>query len=298
MLAKTLRLAIYFTFFWAMAASAFFASLSWWLAVLIGLAVMFFYAWVLVLGFALTHWINRDDAATRAHIGQLARAWWGEIISCGRVFLWWQAFRERAIPDYLPITDPPRRGVVLIHGFICNRAFWTPYMRQLQAQGIPFVALSLEPVFASINRYRPTVEQAVQRLNQHTGLAPNLVGHSMGGLVARAWIQTRADVDAFHRLITIGSPHHGTALSLFSPFANAQQMQRGHEWHQLLGARETPAIRARFTCWYSHCDNIVLPASTATLIGADNRFVPARGHVDMAFDPTVMAGTFALLRDD
>ena len=45
---------------------------------------------------------------------------------------------------------------------------------------------------------------------------------------------------------------------------------------------------ALFTCWYSNCDNIVFPASTAALAGADNRFVDGLAHVQMAFDPGVM----------
>ncbi|RYF38882.1 MAG: permease, partial [Comamonadaceae bacterium] len=43
-----------------------------------------------------------------------------------------------------------------------------------------------------------------------------------------------------------------------------------------------------FTCWYSNCDNIVFPTSTAQLQGADNRFVDGVAHVQMAFHPEVM----------
>lgn len=296
MLAQTSRLIIYIVLVFTAAAIALLAVISPGLAFagMLGMTGCLFLT--SVLGFALVHWINYNDSAPLATPGQLLAAWWGETLACWRVFFWWQPFREQAMADYLPIVQEPVRGVVLIHGFICNRAFWTPYMRQLEAQGIPFVAVNLEPVFTSIDQYSPIIEGAVQRLTRHTGLAPNLVGHSMGGLAARAWIQTRTENDGFHHLVTIGSPHHGTALSLFSPFANTQQMQRNHVWHQHLGARETPALRKKFTCWYSHCDNIVVPADTAMLEGADNRFVAAKGHVDMAFDPSVMAGTFSLLR--
>jgi len=47
-------------------------------------------------------------------------------------------------------------------------------------------------------------------------------------------------------------------------------------------------LRSRFVCWYSNCDNVVFPASTATLPGADNRFVPGLPHVGLAFDAAVM----------
>ena len=55
------------------------------------------------------------------------------------------------------------------------------------------------------------------------------------------------------------------------------------------------ALAQRFTCWNSHADNIVFPASTATLAGADNRHVAGVPHVAMAFHPKVMAETLKLL---
>jgi triacylglycerol lipase len=43
-----------------------------------------------------------------------------------------------------------------------------------------------------------------------------------------------------------------------------------------------------FTCFYSHCDNIVMPASSAALAGAVNRHLEGEPHVAMAFAPQVL----------
>ena len=56
-----------------------------------------------------------------------------------------------------------------------------------------------------------------------------------------------------------------------------------------LAAGESPQRRTGFTCFYGHADNIVFPASTATLAGADNRFLDGLAHVQMALHPEVMA---------
>ena len=72
-------------------------------------------------------------------------------------------------------------------------------------------------------------------------------------------------------------------------------MRVGGAWLRQLAADESPALAQRFTCWYSHADNIVFPASTATLAGADNRHVAGVPHVAMAFHPKVMADTLKLL---
>jgi hypothetical protein len=50
-----------------------------------------------------------------------------------------------------------------------------------------------------------------------------------------------------------------------------------------------------FVCYYSNSDNIVMPASTACLPGADNRHMPGVAHVALALDPQVMAESLALI---
>ena len=49
-----------------------------------------------------------------------------------------------------------------------------------------------------------------------------------------------------------------------------------------------------FTCYYSACDNIVFPASTAVLPGARHVLLEAVAHVDMAFLPALMDAVLAL----
>lgn len=65
-------------------------------------------------------------------------------------------------------------------------------------------------------------------------------------------------------------------------------MSLAGEWVGALQKAEPVGRAALFTCWYSNCDNIVFPASTAALAGADNRFVGGLAHVEMAFDAEVM----------
>jgi pimeloyl-ACP methyl ester carboxylesterase len=251
-------------------------------------AVLFGHAAVLGLEFVLMARINRDDAAPRAGLGQLLRAWWGESVSAPRVFCWRQPFRSRALADHLPATAEPGRGVVFVHGFVCNRGLWNPWLRQLRAQGRPFVAVDLEPVFGSIDDYAPIIEAAVAKLESATGLAPVIVAHSMGGLAVRRWLSTTR-VERAHHVITLGTPHHGTWLARLALTINSRQMQRASRWIEQLATSEPADLAQRFTCFYSHCDNIVFPASTATLPGADNRHLSATAHVHMTDHPAPRA---------
>lgn len=257
-------------------------------AVLGALLPLAIFVWVMAVEFVLMHLANRADAAPRARLPQVLAAWWAEVRVALRVFCWRQPFRHRSLPDWLPPQPTGQRGVVLVHGFMCNRGFWLPWLARLQGAGHACVAVNLEPVLGSIDEYADTIEDAVQRVTAATGAPPVLLCHSMGGLAVRAWLRAYQADDRVHRVLTLGTPHGGTWLGQFSRAVNGRQMGLAGDWVVALQQAE-PAERAGlFICWVSNCDNIVFPASTAALPGADNRWVGGLAHVQMAFDPGVM----------
>lgn len=239
----------------------------------------------MALEFVLMAAVHGADPTPKPTVPQLLRAWWGEVTTSPRVFCWQQPFRADAEPDHTP-TGARRRGVVLVHGFVCNRGFWNRWMPRLRAADVPFVAVNLEPVFGALSGYVAAVEHAVARLEAATGVAPVVVGHSMGGLVTRAWL-AGTHAARVHHVVTIGTPHGGTWAARFSRSANALDMRVGSPFQQNLIAHEPPPVRARFTCFFSNCDNIVYPPTAATLAGADNRHVPGAAHVHLADHPAV-----------
>jgi triacylglycerol esterase/lipase EstA (alpha/beta hydrolase family) len=135
-------------------------------------------------------------------------------------------------------------------------------------------------------------------MTQATGKPPLLVGHSMGGLAVRAWLRDH-DADArVHGVVTIGTPHHGTWLGRFGFAPNAQQMRWQSPWLLQLVAAEPAQRYRRFTCFWGHCDNIVFPASTATLPGADNRHLRSHAHVHLLRHPQVLNTVLQRLAED
>jgi triacylglycerol lipase len=238
--------------------------------------------------------------------GEVVRAWAAEVVTAVRVFGWQQPFRHRAEPDHLPADSVGRTAVLLVHGFVCNRGFWNRWMRRLRAEGVPFVAVSLEPVFGDIDTLAPQLTPAVHAVLRATGRPPLIVAHSMGGLVVRAWLrqvhgqmhgQMPADPElvqaaAALRVVTLGTPHHGTRLGDLGQSPSAVQMRLSSDWLQALAASEhtrQPSPYRGWTCFWSTCDNIVFPASTATLAGAHAWHVAGRAHVDLTDAPEVLA---------
>ena len=260
------------------------------------LVLVFGHAAVLGLEFVILYRVRQGDGTPLASAGQLLRAWAVETGEAIRVFGWCQPWRWRAVPDRLNGPGVPgRHGIVFVHGFVSNRGFWNPWLRRVHAEGRAFVAVNLEPVFGSIDEYVSALDAAVAQVRAATGLPPMLVCHSMGGLVARAWLRTQPENDAVAHVVTIGSPHRGTWLASFGHLPSSRQMRLDGAWIKELGRGWTPQAGRQFTCWYSNCDNIVMPPSVATLPGADNRLVQGAAHVALAFRSQVMDGSLRLL---
>ena len=202
------------------------------------LLIVFGYAAFLALEVGLVRWVHGADPAPRATWGQLAAAWWHEVGWAPRIFCWQQPFRSRRWPDHLPPMAAGRRGVLLVHGFVCNRGFWNAWMARLHALDVPYVAVNLEPVFGAIDDYAAAIEDGVRRLEAATGRPPVAVAHSMGGLALRAWWSSQADPARLAHALTLGTPHHGTWLARYALSPNVRQMQdrkstrlnSSHEW--------------------------------------------------------------------
>ena len=271
-----------------------------WLAVVGAALCLLGYALVLGLEGLAAARLNKTDEAPQAGWSGVAGAWWQEVRVAPQVFAWRQPFRWRELPDTVATKAAAPGAAVLIHGFVCNRGFWLPWMSALRERGVPYASVNLEPVFGPIDDYVGLIEEAVDRAEGLSALKPVLVCHSMGGLAARAWLASAPGNAARVRsVITIGTPHHGTWLARLSHLENGQQMRPDGPWLAALArleAAQAPAGRGSlFVCWYANTDNVVFPAQTATLPGADNRLIRGAAHVDLAFHPTVMNESLSML---
>ena len=242
---------------------------------------------MLVVEMLLARSVAARHGAPRASWWDMVRAVLGEWLESTAIFAWRMPWRSNAIEDHLPKTSRGLRGVVFIHGYICNRGLWNPWMKRLLKLDRAFVAVSLEPLFASLDDYVPQIERAVRRVEAATGLAPVIVAHSMGGLVARAWLRSRAarkrsdGTDEAARLITIGTPHRGTWLARVARTVNGRQMGVDSPWMTTLAGKEPPTLPDLITSWWSECDQIVFPPPTAVYPGSEAKQLRGVGHIAM-----------------
>lgn len=267
-----------------------------WAGGLAGLAVLLAPAWLLACQTAWAARLNREDPLTWR---QRWRAWAVEWRWNQRVFGWQQPWQAEACPDTAEPVD--RRGVLLVHGHLCTRAFWLPWLRQLRAAGVPFATVELWPPWQDIDATAPAIDAALRRLTALTGRAPVVLAHSKGGLNVRAWRRwalrqgEAAPERRVQALITAGTPHRGTLLALSALGRSARQMQPGAPWLEALADSEPPAWRRRIGCVASAADAVVYPTSLATLEGAGVRRVVDAPHIELAFGPAVAAWVWAAL---
>ena len=202
----------------------------------------------------------------------------------------------RARPSQRIYPGSPRSPVVLLHGYGCNSGYWSHLIPLLDAARISHACADLEPLGGDIDGYVPAVAGAIDALCAASG-APRVVilAHSMGGLVARAYLRQHGEVRVA-RLITLGTPHHGTSLANLGLGANARQMRRARRgelpesaWLRDLAAQEGAASRALVTSIYSHHDNIVAPQTSSHLSGARNIAVGGVGHVALGSNKHVLS---------
>jgi pimeloyl-ACP methyl ester carboxylesterase len=244
----------------------------------------------------LRHVTRRADG-TRIPAGRLLRAWLGEWLASTTTFAWRLPWRQNATPDHLPPGAEGRRGLVLVHGFVCNRGLWNPWLARLRALDRPFVAVNLEPVFGEIDEYAPIIEAAMRRVETATGMPPLVVAHSMGGLAVRAWLRAFAADDAAQRvstIVTIGTPHRGTWLASLGLSPNARQMRQASPWLSAFPPTEPHA--GRFFCWWSDCDQIVFPPPAAVLPGAQAREIVGVAHVALCLREEIWEDLLARLQ--
>ncbi|MEB0135656.1 alpha/beta fold hydrolase [Actimicrobium sp. CCC2.4] len=200
-----------------------------------------------------------------------------------------------------PAAQPEGLPVLLIHGYGCNSGYWRSMSRRLSAANITHHGIDLEPPLAGIDSYVPAIARAVDTLARDSHCRQViLVVHSMGGLISRAYLREHG-CDRLAAVITLGTPHHGTALARGGIGINSQQMccsadNTPSAWLQQLAGSETTQTRGLFTTIYSHHDNIVSPQCSAHLEGATNLAVAGIGHVALGMDSGIQERVIARIR--
>ncbi len=231
-------------------------------------------------------WANRSPRPPGLHLG--VRGAWRLF---GREFLAIAGSAPRMMNYRGTGRDPPRAPardpVLLVHGVLCNAGVWRSMKRRLAAAGIgPIYALSYGPPLASIEAFADQLAAKVDAILEATGAARvSIVAHSMGGLVARAYLRKHGGAK-LRRVITIGTPHAGSVHAWMFPGVSLAQLRPGNAWLAALPVPAPGASPPIVSLWSWH-DSMVAPQTSARLEHARNVELAGVGHNALLTDPEV-----------
>lgn len=193
--------------------------------------------------------------------------------------------RGRTRPEEATAGPP----VLLVHGYFLNGAAWWWFARVLRGEGYRVYTATIEPALGSIDAMAESLAQRIESICASTGAAQvQLVAHSMGGLVCRAYLRARGPARV-GRLITIATPQQGTVLARLGIGRCARQMTPGSEWLAALAGGEAGMARPPTIALFTYYDNYITPPESGMLAWALNETLPVLGHVEMYFSRRVAA---------
>lgn len=162
----------------------------------------------------------------------------------------------------------------------------SPILTELRANGYDIIIT--RPKLSGTVDIRRSGKLLARMLRERAGEYDKicLIGHSMGGLVARyadmLFTNWGMDIDA---VCTLGSPHKGTWLAnaaLFS--ASARQMAVGSPFLNALADSDTSA---RYFCIGAKRDELVFPRSSALLDDAEKNLMVRKSHMGLIFNTPI-----------
>ena len=220
---------------------------AWWFVV--GAPIAYFApAFVLVtLWFALT-WIWRTPRPPETRLGfaSTLRLYVTEVWTVAASWLL-MVLHRFLIRD--PVPAPAQRPVLLVHGVLVNDGVWLSLRRFLASNGgTAIYTINYGPPLADIESFAEQLYAKIEEVRAATGAERVvLLAHSMGGLVARAYLR-RHGGERVAKLITIGTPHHGSILSFTFPGLCLGQMHPGNSWLAELNRDEGRSASGRRRC--------------------------------------------------
>jgi pimeloyl-ACP methyl ester carboxylesterase len=196
----------------------------------------------------------------------------------------------------LPTPGADRPPAVLLHGFVDNRSVFVLLRRSLARHGWRHLeCLNYSPLTCDIRTAAELLGRHIEEICVRTGHREvDIVGHSLGGLIARYYAQRLGGDQRVRTLVTLGTPHSGTTVApLASAHPIVRQMRPGSSVIEEL-RMPAPGCRTRFVSFWSDLDQLMIPIETACIdhpdLIAENVRVSGIGHLALPVHPAVAAG--------
>lgn len=195
---------------------------------------------------------------------------------------------QRSLVHYA--VDAAATPILLVHGIVDNHTIFDSLERALRRRG--FTDLSSFDYGLLTTDVRATaldLATAIERLVAESGYEKvHVIGHSLGGLISRYYVQRMGGHERVHTLVTLGTPHQGSALArVGSMLPLVRQLRPDSDLIAELN-EPAPSCDTRFLAFYSDLDQLIVPSRNARIEHPDLRVrnVPVHGigHMSLTND--------------
>jgi hypothetical protein len=183
--------------------------------------------------------------------------------------------------------------ILLVHGIIDNHTVFTLMRRQLHRRGFTRIhSFSYSPLTLDVRTTAERLGAEIEALcEEHGSEQIHVIGHSLGGLIARYYIQRLGGDQRVHTCVTLGTPHEGTVAARLLPWPLVKQVRPDSDLMAEL-AEPAPGCQTRFVAFYSDVDQLIVPQRRARIhhpdLTARNVRVRGVGHLSLPFHGEVV----------
>ena len=191
----------------------------------------------------------------------------------------------RVRADLMPILPRAIAGddvVVLVHGFLATAGVFRPLRVRLEREAGALVASFSHAPGLGVRRIAQQLAGLVDRIPHGTRI--HLVGHSLGGIVARWYVQEMGGDERVAQTISIATPFGGSRV------AERLRLFVGNDLHaasDVLTRLRDGAARSSHVPHISIAggeDRMVSPPDCAGFAGGELVVLEGRGHNQLLFD--------------
>jgi len=187
---------------------------------------------------------------------------------------------------------PPHYPIIFVHGYNASSATWATMVSRFKLDGYTDAELVnwsydyRQSNAVTASKLSSKVDSVLSASGAHH---VDIITHSMGALSARYYVRnlllsTDKRIDA---VVTLGGTNHGTATAFGCTPISCSEMRPYSSFVTKLNSTDETWGTPRYATWWSSCDEVIYPTSSAKLSGAVNTQTACIRHSQLHEDYTV-----------
>jgi triacylglycerol lipase len=185
-----------------------------------------------------------------------------------------------------------RDVVMLVHGLFATAGVLRPLRREIERRTAAFTSSFTHPPGPGIRRFAGDIACAVRAISGDVRI--HLIGHSIGGIAVRYFVQELGSDPRIVQTLSIGSPFGGAATARFFPAPVGRDIEPSSALLQRLAHGAQKRLGVPHVSIAGLEDHVV--PSGAHLAAGDRVSVPGCGHNSLLYHPRVVGEVVERIR--